>query len=95
MDVRSPREFEKAHISSSVNIPIQELHSKLGGQRNKRDLIVLYCATDQECEGDREKPVVQFCTSAAFLLRRLGFSQVEVVTSTIETLKATGVPITD
>lgn len=44
VDVRTPREFARGHISGSINIPLNELHLRLGEIRDLENL-VLCCAS--------------------------------------------------
>lgn len=44
LDVRTGEEFSSAHIEGAVNIPVQELESKLQSLPSKKDApIVVYC----------------------------------------------------
>jgi phage shock protein E len=45
IDVRSPEEFEDENFPNSVNIPVNELHSRLKELGDPSAPLVLYCAT--------------------------------------------------
>jgi rhodanese-related sulfurtransferase len=45
IDVRTPAEFMGGHVAGSVNIPLQELPSKLEEFRSMKKPIVLCCAS--------------------------------------------------
>ncbi|MCC7302483.1 MAG: rhodanese-like domain-containing protein [Bacteroidia bacterium] len=44
IDVRSPREFSNGHIKGSVNIPLQDLHSRIKKIRKDTPVITV-CAS--------------------------------------------------
>ena len=43
VDVRTPREFAAGHIPGAINIPVQQLDSRLGELQPKGTAIVVYC----------------------------------------------------
>jgi rhodanese-related sulfurtransferase len=64
VDVRTPGEFLGGNVEGSVNIPLQELQSRIDEFRTMSGNIVLCCAS-----GNRSG-------IAAQLLRQLGFDKV-------------------
>jgi rhodanese-related sulfurtransferase len=46
LDVRTPEEFGAGHIPAAVNIPVDELRSRLGGLQRDRE-IAAYCQVGQ------------------------------------------------
>lgn len=58
VDVRSRGEFMGGHVSGSVNIPLQELESKLGEIRTLKQPLVLCCAS-----GNRSGQAQRFLAS--------------------------------
>lgn len=64
VDVRSPGEHAAGHIEGSINVPVQELASRLGELGDKSKPVVVYCASGMRS------------ASAASLLRRAGFAEV-------------------
>jgi rhodanese-related sulfurtransferase len=63
IDVRTPAEFMGGHVAGSVNIPLQELPSKLEEFRSMKKPIVLCCAS-----GNRSG-------QAAYLLQQQGVEE--------------------
>ncbi|MBS1946513.1 MAG: rhodanese-like domain-containing protein [Bacteroidetes bacterium] len=45
IDVRTPQEFLAGHVKGSVNIPLQELESRLDEVKQMQGEIVLCCAS--------------------------------------------------
>lgn len=43
VDVRTPDEFAAGHIPGAINIPLQQLDSRLGELQPKDTAVVLYC----------------------------------------------------
>lgn len=44
LDVRTPQEFAEGHVDGALNIPVQELESKLASLPAKKDQdVVVYC----------------------------------------------------
>lgn len=43
VDVRTPQEFSQRHVDSAINVPVQELDSRLRELEPKDRAIVLYC----------------------------------------------------
>lgn len=48
IDVRSPEEFEDGHVDRAVNVPVQDVGSRLA-------------EIDRLVSGDRSRPVVVYC----------------------------------
>jgi phage shock protein E len=65
LDVRTPGEFSSGHLDGAVNIPVQELESKLASLTAKKDQdVVVYCRS-----GHRS-------SQAAEVLKKAGFTKV-------------------
>ena len=64
VDVRTPNEFNNGHIPGAVNIPVQELESRMGELQSKNQPIVLYCRS-----GVRS-------SRAASMLKSAGYTEV-------------------
>lgn len=64
LDVRSPEEFRGGHIEGAVNIPVDELESRLGELTPPQEPIVLYCRS-----GARS-------SRAAGMLKQRGYARV-------------------
>ncbi len=45
LDVRSPEEYEDGNFPNSINIPVNELQSRLGELGDHSTPLVLYCAS--------------------------------------------------
>ena len=64
IDVRTPSEFAAGHIPGAINIPLQQLDSRLTELQPKETPVVLYCRS-----GNRSG-------SAARMLKNAGFTAV-------------------
>ena len=64
IDVRTPSEFAAGHIPGAINIPLQQLDSRLTELQPKETPVVLYCRS-----GNRSG-------SAARMLKNAGFAEV-------------------
>ena len=70
LDVREPAEFQVGHLPQAVNVPRGVLEFKVGNHPQLIDLqqaVLIYCKN-----GGRS-------TLAAFTLKQMGFSQVEML----------------
>ena len=45
VDVRSPQEYQSGHIKGSVNIPVQQIGSRMGKIRKMSQPVILCCAS--------------------------------------------------
>lgn len=45
IDVRSPEEFGEEHYPNAVNIPVEEIQSRLNDVGDKNAAVILYCAS--------------------------------------------------
>lgn len=61
LDVRTPEEFREHHVEGAVNIPVQELASRMREVGSHERPVVVYCRS-----GGRS-------ASAAALLKRAGY----------------------
>jgi len=43
VDVRTPQEFATGHLPGAINIPVQDLESRLAELEEKQRPVVLYC----------------------------------------------------
>jgi rhodanese-related sulfurtransferase len=79
VDVRTPEEYASGHIAGSVNIPLQELQSRMS-EIPSNQAVVLYCRS-----GNRSG-------QAATLLRDAGYTQIYDLGGIIE-WTASGLPV--
>ena len=61
IDVRTPDEYATGHFKGSRNIPLQELRKRLAEVGEKKDAIVVYCAS-----GVRSTKAVKILATAGF-----------------------------
>lgn len=61
LDVRTPAEYQQRHYPQALNIPVQELESRLGELKDKKRAIVVYCAS-----GMRSASAVGILQAAGF-----------------------------
>jgi phage shock protein E len=64
VDVRTPGEFASGHIPGALNVPLQELETRLSELGDKAGPVVVYCASGMRS------------ASARGILRRAGYLQV-------------------
>lgn len=43
VDVRTPQEYKEDHINSSLNIPLQQIHSRIHTLKKKNKTVILCC----------------------------------------------------
>ncbi len=58
IDVRTPAEFQGGHVAGSINIPLQEVQSKLDEIKTMEQPIILCCAS-----GNRSGQAANFLKS--------------------------------
>lgn len=82
LDVRSTGEFEGGHIPGSVNIPHDQLSSRISEIETHRDrAVVVYCE-----RGGR-------AANAAAVLRNSGFTMIQHMEGDMSGWRAAGLPI--
>lgn len=62
LDVRTPGEYQAGHYEGAMNIPVQDLKSRLGELKDKQRAIVVYCAS-----GMRSASAAKILTAAGFV----------------------------
>jgi len=82
LDVRTPEEFKSGHIPGAVNIPIDELGSRLGELRiGKGDEVVVHCE-----KGAR-------AAKAEALLQQSGYADVVDLSGHMKGWRDAGLPV--
>lgn len=61
IDVRTASEYEAGHYKGAVNIPVQELSNRLAEAGDKKQAIVVYCAS-----GMRSAQAAKILTAAGY-----------------------------
>jgi phage shock protein E len=61
LDVRTAGEYQGGHVEGALNIPVQDLESRLGELKDKKRAIVVYCAS-----GMRSASAAKILTSGGF-----------------------------
>jgi rhodanese-related sulfurtransferase len=62
LDVRTAAEYQGGHVDGALNIPVQELESRLGELKDKKRAIVVYCAS-----GMRSAHAAKILATAGFM----------------------------
>jgi len=81
VDVRTPEEYASGHVPGAVNIPKDQLPSRLSELESARDRVVVYCE-----RGPRAQ-------AAAATLTQAGFTGVRHLTGDMAGWRAAGLPI--
>jgi len=81
VDVRTPEEYDSGHVPGAVNIPRNQLASRLAELESARDRLVLYCE-----RGPR-------AAAAAATLLQAGFTGVRQLKGDMSGWRASGMPI--
>ena len=72
LDVRSPEEFNKAHLDGAINIPLGELEAKIPGLPKDKPLIV-YCHSGRRAvfasQLLQEKGIASACVKGRFTVK--------------------------
>ena len=80
LDVRTPSEYEDAHIESAINIPVEEIAGRLN-ELSANDVILVYCRT-----GNRSG-------TAVGIMEENGFSKIYHMHEGISTWISEGLPV--
>ncbi|HWI18291.1 MAG TPA: rhodanese-like domain-containing protein [Vicinamibacterales bacterium] len=80
LDVRTPPEFENAHISGAYNVPLQQLHEHASEVRAATGPVVLICQSGQRA------------VKAETMLRGLGMANVRVLEGGMSAWMSSGLP---
>ncbi len=67
LDVRTPAEFQEAHVPSALNIPVQELATRLTELGTTERPIVVYCRS-----GGRSAAATGLLRAAGYQVRDIG-----------------------
>lgn len=59
IDVRSPWEFQEAHVKNAINIPLEEIPARFGEIKNLKGPVVCYCRS-----GNRSGIAIQMLKQA-------------------------------
>ena len=62
LDVRTAGEYQRGHVAAAINIPVQELESRLDELKDKKRALVVYCAS-----GMRSASAAKILTAAGFM----------------------------
>lgn len=81
LDVRTPEEFAKGHLRAALNIPLQELDSRLGELDKGRAVLVMCASGVRSAKG-------------AAQLRRAGFADVHSLDGGFAAWQTQGLPTT-
>ena len=81
LDVRTPGEFENAHIAGAYNVPLDQLHEHAGEVRAARGTIVLVCQSGSRAQ------------RAETLLQRSGMANVHVLDGGMNAWQAAGLEV--
>ena len=81
VDVRTPEEYQSGHVPGAINIPRNQLSSRLAELERARDRLVVYCE-----RGPR-------AVAAAATLASAGFTGVRHLTGDMAGWRAAGLPI--
>lgn len=81
LDVRTPGEFENAHIAGAYNVPLDQLHEHAGEVRVARGTIVLVCQSGSRAQ------------RAEALLQHSGMSNVHVLDGGMNAWLAAGLDV--
>jgi len=81
VDVRTPEEYQSGHVPGAINIPRNQLHSRLAELEHARDRLVVYCE-----RGPR-------AAAAAATLVSAGFTGVRHLAGDMAAWRAAGLPI--
>ena len=80
LDVRTPSEYEDAHIEGAINIPVEEIAGRLN-ELSANDVILVYCRT-----GNRSG-------TAVGIMEENGFSKIYHMHEGISTWISEGLPV--
>ena len=80
LDVRTPSEYEDAHIEGAINIPVEEIVDRLN-ELSANDVILVYCRT-----GNRSG-------TAVGIMEENGFSKIYHMHEGISTWISEGLPV--
>ncbi len=84
VDVRARDQYRQWHIANSVNIPVDELEVRASHELPVHAKVVVYCHYDPRCEvGAHSQGLSTFCSSATYILTRLGFTSLRVVSEDV------------
>src|ERR1019366_2702654 len=94
IDVRTREEFSAAHIEAAINIPMDEIASRVLHEIARDSRLVIYCHFCPPCEADASnRGVMSKCVMAATLLREVGHESVSLVADDLATIRRAGVPV--
>jgi 3-mercaptopyruvate sulfurtransferase SseA len=94
IDVRTREEFSVAHIEAAINIPMDEIASRVPHEIASGSRLVIYCHFCPPCEAAASNQgVTSRCVVATTLLREVGHGKVSLVIDDLAGIKQAGVPV--
>ena len=92
VDVRTREEFSVAHIEAAINIPMDEIASRVPHEIARDSRLVIYCHFCPPCEADASnRGVMSKCVMAATLFREVGHEGVSFVADDLANIRRAGV----
>jgi len=89
LDIRARDEYKKSHLVGAINIPHDELETRLVHELRKDKPIYLFCEYSPDCEIDAARlGATTFCGYVSKLIELQGGKQVQLISESIESLSS-------
>src|SRR5207245_2786913 len=91
LDVRERAQYTHGHITTAINIPVDELAVRAPHELLEDTNTIVYCQFSAACQA---RGIPSLCSNATEELRRIGITNVHVVRDPLPLLSDAGIPIT-
>jgi len=94
IDIRTREEFGVAHIEAAINIPMDEIASRVPHEVAMDSRLVVYCHFCPPCEAaESNQGVMSKCVVATTLLAEVGHGGASLVADDLAGIRRAGVPV--
>jgi rhodanese-related sulfurtransferase len=94
LDSRDRTLFEQAHIRGALNIPLDEILSRVPHELPKGETVVVYCQHLKTCGTQKkEDATMGLCNITGVALGRAGFHKVRYIADDLSILGTQGIPV--
>lgn len=93
IDIRPREEFRAGYIDGALNIPLDEIETRMPHEVPKWPTVVVYCNYCPSCEASSgDQGIVSFCGIGGWVIKRMGY-QVKLIRDDLALLRQTGIKV--
>lgn len=94
IDSRKRSDFDQSHVRGALNIPLDEMLSRVPHELPRNRPVLVYCNYEQACASKVElEGTMSFCSLTGVVLEQAGIQRFRFVNSNLADLAFKGVPV--